>query len=397
MSEKMITEKELDLEMKVYSREEVLDASIKYFKGDTLAAEVWANKYALKDVEGNIYESNPDDMHKRIAKEFARIEKGMPNSIGEQEIYEAIKDFKYIIPQGSPMAGIGNNFQYMSISNCFVIGHDIDSDSYGGICNLDEQLIQLMKRRAGVGVDLSFIRPSQSPVMNAARTSTGVVPYMERFSNSTREVAQGGRRGALMESISIEHPDSEAFIDAKMTQGKVTGANVSVKITDAFMEAALADKEYEQRYPVGSDNPTIKQTVGAKGIWDKIVHNAWKSAEPGVLFWDTLIKESIPDCYADLGFRTVSTNPCVVGETIIKTDKGDLKIVDIVDRFKKGESFNVLSYNEETFEMEMKPLYNAQKTKQNAEILEIETESGAKIKLTPDHKVFYRGRWVDRS
>ena len=314
MNEKTIEKSEMKEEEKtqkiIFSREEIIEASVEYFKGDTLAAEVWANKYALKDSKGNIYERTPDDMHKRIAKEFARIEKKFPNPLSYDEIYESIKNFEYIIPQGSPMAGIGNNHQIMSISNCFVIGHEVDSDSYGGICNLDEQLIQLMKRRAGVGVDLSFIRPNQSPVKNAANTSTGVVPYMERFSNSTREVAQGGRRGALMESISIDHPDSESFIDAKMTGGKVTGANVSVKMTDGFMEAALIGDEYQQQYPVGSDNPTFTKMVDAKSIWNKVVHNAWKSAEPGVLFWDTLIRESIPDCYADLGFRTVSTNPC---------------------------------------------------------------------------------------
>lgn len=293
-----------------YSREKAIEASIEYFKGDTLAAEVWVNKYALKDMEGNIYEKTPDDMHKRIAREFARIEKKYPNGHSYEEIYEAIKDFKYIVPQGSPMAGIGNNFQYVSISNCFVIGNDVDSDSYGGVLKLDQELVQLMKRRAGVGNDLSFIRPNNSPVMNSALTSTGVVPFMERYSNSTREVAQGGRRGALMLSISIDHPDSESFIDAKMEQGKVTGANVSVKMTDGFMKAALAGDEYQQQYPVGSDNPTFTKMVDAKRIWNKIIHNAWKSAEPGVLFWDTLIRESIPDCYADLGFRTISTNPC---------------------------------------------------------------------------------------
>jgi len=311
MSEKTIVKKDMKKEESViYSREDAIEASIEYFKGDTLAAEVWTNKYALKDMEGNLYENNPNQMHERIASEFARVEKNFKNSISYEEIYEAIKDFKYIIPQGSPMAGIGNNHQIVSISNCFVIGNDVDSDSYGGVMKLDQELVQLMKRRAGVGNDLSFIRPNNSPVMNSALTSTGVVPFMERYSNSTREVAQGGRRGALMLSISIEHPDSENFIDAKMEQGKVTGANISVKMTDKFMEAALIGDEFQQKYPVGSDNPTHTKMVDAKGIWNKIVHNAWKSAEPGVLFWDTLIRESIPDCYSDLGFKTVSTNPC---------------------------------------------------------------------------------------
>lgn len=310
MSEKLVLKARVTDGLKSYSEEEVLKTAIEYFKGDTLAGEVWMKKYALKDPQGNIYEKSPEEMHKRLAREFARIEANYPNGLTEQEIFDVLKDFKYIIPQGSPMAGIGNDFQYVSISNCFVIGNGQDEDSYGGILKLDQELVQLMKRRAGVGVDLSFVRPSGSPVQNSALTATGVVPFMERFSNSTREVAQGGRRGALMESISIDHPDSEAFIDAKTESGKVTGANVSVKITDSFMRAALNNQEYQLAYPVGSKNPSFTKTVEAKKIWDKVVHNAWASAEPGVLFWDTLINESIPDCYADLGFRTVSTNPC---------------------------------------------------------------------------------------
>lgn len=297
-------------DLKIYSREEVLAAAIDYFNGDQLAGEVWMKKYALKDGQGNLYEKTPDDMHRRLAREFARIESKYANPMSEKEIYNVLKGFNYIVPQGSPMAGIGNDFQFVSVSNCFVIGNERDEDSYGGILKLDQELVQLMKRRAGVGVDLSFVRPSGSPVQNSALSATGVVPFMERFSNSTREVAQGGRRGALMESISIDHPDSEAFIDAKTTAGKVTGANVSVKISDAFMKAALSNSEYLLTYPVQSENPSYTKKANAKGIWDKIVHNAWQSAEPGVLFWDTLINESIPDCYADLGFRTVSTNPC---------------------------------------------------------------------------------------
>lgn len=310
MSEKLALKTQEKSGLKSYSQEEVLNSAIEYFKGDTLAAEVWMKKYALKDAMGNLYERTPDEMHRRLAREFARIEAKYPNPISEEEIYNVIKDFKYIVPQGSPMAGIGNDFQYVSISNCFVIGNDKDEDSYGGILKLDQELVQLMKRRAGVGVDLSFVRPSGSPVQNSALTATGVVPFMERFSNSTREVAQGGRRGALMESIAIDHPDSEAFIDAKTIAGKVTGANVSVKISDDFMKAALSGDDYTLTYPVKSKNPTFTKTVDAKRIWDKVVHNAWASAEPGVLFWDTLISESIPDCYADLGFETVSTNPC---------------------------------------------------------------------------------------
>ena len=294
----------------IYNETEALEASTEYFNGDSLAAEIWMKKYALKDVDGNLYERTPDDMHRRMASEFARIENNFPNPLSEEEIYETLKNFKYIIPQGSPMAGIGNNFQYVSLSNCFVIGNEFDSDSYGGVLKLDQELVQLMKRRAGVGVDLSFIRPQDSPVMNSALSSTGIVPFMERYSNSTREVAQGGRRGALMESISIEHPDSESFIDAKMTEGKVTGANISVRITDEFMKAVESDSLFEQKFPVGSKDPKYVKETEAKGIWDKIVHNAWKSAEPGILFWDTIIKESLPDCYVDLGFKTSSTNPC---------------------------------------------------------------------------------------
>ncbi|HZW76995.1 MAG TPA: adenosylcobalamin-dependent ribonucleoside-diphosphate reductase [Flavobacteriaceae bacterium] len=294
----------------IYSQDEAFEASVDYFKGDDLAARVWVNKYALKDSDGNIYEKTPDDMHRRIAREIARIEQRYPNPLSEEEIYETIKDFKYIVPQGSPMAGIGNPFQIASLSNCFVIGNDGDSDSYGGIMKIDQEQVQLMKRRGGVGHDLSHIRPKGSPVKNSALTSTGIVPFMERYSNSTREVAQDGRRGALMLSVSINHPDAEQFIDAKMEQGKVTGANVSVRIDDAFMQAVKEDTTYEQKYPVFSQNPKYSKEIDARKLWKKIVHNAWKSAEPGILFWDTIIKESVPDCYADLGYKTVSTNPC---------------------------------------------------------------------------------------
>ncbi|GAB7089206.1 adenosylcobalamin-dependent ribonucleoside-diphosphate reductase [Marinifilum fragile] len=293
-----------------FSSEEAFQASFKYFNGDELAARVWLNKYALKDSFGNIYEKTPDDMHRRIASEIARIEKRYPNPLSEEEIFAVLKDFKYIVPQGSPMSGIGNKFQIASLSNCFVIGNDGDSDSYGGIMKIDQEQVQLMKRRGGVGHDLSHIRPKGSPVKNSALTSTGVVPFMERYSNSTREVAQDGRRGALMLSVSVKHPDSEEFIDAKMEQGKVTGANVSVKIHDEFMQAVLDGKPYTQQYPINSENPTYKKDIDAGKLWNKIVHNAWKSAEPGILFWDTIERESVPDCYADLGYRTVSTNPC---------------------------------------------------------------------------------------
>ena len=295
---------------KNFAFEEAFEEALKYFAGDELAARVWVNKYSMKDSFGNIYEKSPKDMHWRIANEIARIEKKYKNPMSAQEIFDLLDHFKYIIPAGSPMTGIGNNYQVASLSNCFVIGLDGDADSYGAIMRIDEEQVQLMKRRGGVGHDLSHIRPKGSPVNNSALTSTGLVPFMERYSNSTREVAQDGRRGALMLSVSIKHPDSEAFIDAKMTEGKVTGANVSVKIDDAFMEAATSDKPYVQHFPVDGDEPLVKREISAKALWEKIVHNAWKSAEPGVLFWDTITRESIPDCYADLGFRTVSTNPC---------------------------------------------------------------------------------------
>lgn len=293
----------------VYSTQEVLQESLKYFKGDDLAAQVWLNKYALKDSDGNIYEKSPADMHRRIAKEIARVEAKYPNPMTEEEIYDLIKNFTYIIPQGSPMTGIGNPFQIASLSNCFVIGGE-ESDSYGGIMKTDQEQVQLMKRRGGVGHDLSHIRPKGSAVKNSALTSTGLVPFMERFSNSTREVAQDGRRGALMLSVSINHPDSESFIDAKLEQGKITGANVSVRIDDAFMKAVKGDTSYVQKYPIFSEEPKFSKEVSARNLWNKIVHNAWKSAEPGILFWDTIISESLPDCYADLGYKTISTNPC---------------------------------------------------------------------------------------
>ena len=295
---------------KTYSQEEAFNASLEYFKGDDLAARVWVNKYALKDSEGNIYELTPDDMHHRIAKEISRIEQKYPNPLNEEQVFNLIKNFKYIVPQGSPMAGIGNPFQIASLSNCFVIGNDGQSDSYGGILKIDQEQVQLMKRRGGVGHDLSHIRPKGSPVKNSALTSTGLVPFMERYSNTTREVAQDGRRGALMLSVSINHPDAEDFIDAKMEQGKVTGANVSVRMDDDFMKAVERGSPYTQKFPVQSPNPRVSKTIDAQKLWGKIVHNAWQSAEPGILFWDTIIKESVPDCYSDLGYKTVSTNPC---------------------------------------------------------------------------------------
>ena len=298
------------MEKKSYSYDDAFNASLDYFNGDELAARVWVNKYAVKDSFGTIFEKSPEDMHWRIANEIARIEGKYANPMAAQEIFELLDHFKYIVPSGSPMTGIGNDHQIASLSNCFVIGMDGKADSYGGIIRIDEEQVQLMKRRGGVGHDLSHIRPKGSPVKNSALTSTGLVPFMERYSNSTREVAQDGRRGALMLSVSIKHPDAEAFIDAKMTEGKVTGANVSVKIDDEFMKAVTENKEYIQQYPIDSQNPIYSKSINASELWNKIIHNAWKSAEPGVLFWDTIRRESIPDCYADLGFETVSTNPC---------------------------------------------------------------------------------------
>ena len=298
------------MKKKTYTFDEAYQASLEYFKGDKLAAKVWVSKYALKDSHGDIYEKSPEDMHRRLAKEVVRIEKKYSNPLSEKELFDLFDRFKYIIPQGSPMTGIGNDFQVASLSNCFVIGMDGNADSYGAIIRIDEEQVQLMKRRGGVGHDLSHIRPKGSPVKNSALTSTGLVPFMERYSNSTREVAQDGRRGALMLSVSIKHPDSEDFIDAKLEQGKVTGANISVKIDDEFMKAASEGKPYVQKYPIDSDKPKYKKTINAQELWEKIVHNAWRSAEPGVLFWDTIVRESVPDCYADLGFQTVSTNPC---------------------------------------------------------------------------------------
>ncbi len=336
-------------EMPVYSHDEAVEASIRYFRGDELAARVWANKYALKDSFGNLYEKTPDDMHRRLAREIHRVERKYKNPLPEQLIYSVLKDFKYIVPQGGPMTGIGNDYQIASLSNCFVIGNDGESDSYGGIMKIDQEQVQLMKRRGGVGHDLSHIRPKGTPVLNSALTSTGVVPFMERYSNSTREVAQDGRRGALMLSISIKHPDSGKFIDAKLESGKVTGANVSVKLTDEFMQAVESKGMFRQQYPISSKKPKFEKEIEAVQLWNKIIHNAWKSAEPGVLFWDTIIRESVPDCYADLGFTTVSTNPC--GEIpLCPYDSCRLLAINLysyVDNpFIKNASFNFELYKE---------------------------------------------------
>ena len=298
------------MEQKIFSYDEAFNASLEYFKGDELAARVWVNKYAMKDSFGNIFERSPEDMHHRIANELFRIENKYPNPVSKDEIFSMLDHFRYIVPAGSPMTGIGNTHQIASLSNCFVIGIEGDSDSYGAILKLDEEQVQLMKRRGGVGHDLSGIRPKGSPVKNSALTSTGIVPFMERYSNSTREVAQDGRRGALMLSISVRHPEAEDFVDAKMVEGKITGANVSVKIDDEFMRCATEERPYHQQFPIDADKPLFEKDIDAAALWKKIVHNAWRSAEPGILFWDTIQRESIPDCYADLGFKTVSTNPC---------------------------------------------------------------------------------------
>ncbi len=372
-------EKGNSIKLNAIPQEDILKASTEYFKGDQLAANVWMNKYALKDSEGNIYELSPDDMHRRLAGEIARIEKKYPNPLSEEEIYNLFKDFKYIIPQGSPMSGIGNNFQVSSLSNCFVIGDDSSSDSYGGILRVDQEQVQLMKRRGGVGHDLSHIRPSGSPVKNTALTSTGIVPFMERYSNSTREVAQDGRRGALMLSISVKHPDSEKFIDAKLEQGKITGANVSVKLNDEFMNAALNDEKYTQKYPIDSDNPMKTQEISAKKLWEKIIHNAWQSAEPGILFWDTIIRESVPDCYSDLGFKTLSTNPC--GEIpLCPYDSCRLLAINLYS-YVENPFTDKASFNSELF---TKHTHYAQRIMDDIIDLEIEKINGILNKINND-------------
>jgi ribonucleoside-diphosphate reductase alpha chain len=370
---------EIKEKKKTYTYEEALAASVVYFNGDEMAAKVWVSKYAIKDSYGNIFERSPEDMHWRLAKEIARIERKYSNPMSEEEIFELLKEFKYIVPQGGPMTGIGNPFQIASLSNCFVIGSKGDADSYGGVMKIDEEQVQLMKRRGGVGHDLSHIRPKGSPVLNSALTSTGVVPFMERYSNSTREVAQDGRRGALMLSISSKHPDAEKFIDAKMEAGKITGANVSVKIDDEFMRAVIDGKPYVQQYPVNSANPSYRQETDAQTLWKKIIHNAWKSAEPGVLFWDTVIRESVPDNYADLGFRTVSTNPC--GEIpLCPYDSCRLLALNLysyVDKpFTKEAKFN--------FELFKKHVHAAQRLMDDIIDLELEKIDAIQQKIDRD-------------
>lgn len=387
----------------MYKREDVYKETLQYFKGDTLATDVWINKYSLKDtIDGRVddntiyFELTPDDMHKRLASELFRIENKYPNPLSEEKIFDLIKNFKYIVPQGSPMSGIGNDRQTVSLSNCFVIGND--ADSYGGIFLIDQEQAQLMKRRGGVGHDLSHIRPKGMRVKNSALTSTGIVPFMERYSNTTEEVAQDGRRGALMLTVSVKHPDSERFIDAKMQEGKITGANVSIKIDDEFMKSVVKNTKYTQSFPIDSKTPKFTKEVDAKPIWDKIVHNAWKSAEPGILFWDTIMRESVPDCYQDSGFKTISTNPCLVGDTMIKTTKGDIEIKDISERFELGEDFDVYTYNEKTGKVEIKPVHNAMLSKKNANVIELVLHDDTIISLTPEHKVFTKEKgWIEAS
>ena len=369
--------------MEKYLYKDVYESTLKYFNGDELAASSWINKYSLKDSDNNYYEMNPDDMHKRIASELFRIESKYENGLKEEEIYELIKDFKYIIPQGSPMSGIGNNLQTVSLSNCFVVGNE--ADSYGGIFLTDQEQAQLMKRRGGVGHDLSHIRPRNTKVNNSALISTGIVPFMERFSNTTREVAQDGRRGALMLSCSIEHPNAENFIDAKLEAGKVTGANISVKITDEFMKSVIENKEYTQKFPVGSEKPTSTNIIDAKKLWDKIIHNAWKSAEPGVLFWDTIINESVADCYADLGFRTISTNPCVVGETLIAVADGR-NAVSIKQLTLEGKDVPVYCLDRNGG-LVIRTMRNPRITGYKQQLYKVSLENGHSMRVTGNHKL----------
>jgi ribonucleoside-diphosphate reductase alpha chain len=365
----------------VYTREEVLKKTLEYFKGDTLASDVWINKYALKDSEGNLYELTPDDMHRRLAKEIARIESKYENPLSEDELFELMKDFKYIVPQGGPMSGIGNDRQIVSLSNCFVIGNE--HDSYGGIIRTEEEQVQLMKRRGGVGHDLSHIRPAGTEVKNSALTSTGVVPFMERYSNATREVAQDGRRGALMLSTSIKTIDSEKFMDAKMEAGKVTGANISLKITDDFMESVKGDGKFTQQYPIDSKIPSITKQIDSKKLFKKIIHNAWKSAEPGILFWDTIIKESIPDCYSEKGFKTTTTNPCVVGDTLVAVADGR-GFVSIKQLAEEGNDVPV--YAKDGEKLVIKTMRNPRLTGDNQQIYKVNIEGGHSVRVTGNHR-----------
>ncbi|MBK6929413.1 MAG: HNH endonuclease [Saprospirales bacterium] len=371
-------------ELPTYTHEEALQGATEYFNGDTLAAGVWVNKYALKDSFGNIYERNPDEMHRRIAREIVRMDNRYPNPLSEEEVYQLLRNFRYLVPQGSPMAGIGNPFQVVSLSNCFVIGVEGSADSYGAILKMDEEQVQLMKRRGGVGHDLSHLRPSGTPVMNSALTSTGILPFMERYSNSTREVAQDGRRGALMLTLAVQHPDAPYFVDAKVDNTKVTGANISLRIDDEFMKAALAGAPYMLRFPVGSKKPAVTREIDAADLWKKIVHNAWKSAEPGVLFWDTVLRESVPDCYADLGFRTVSTNPCLTGGTLVAVADGRGHI-PIKQLAAEGRDVPVYCLNANG-RLEVQIMRNPRLTGKGQKIYKLTLDDGSTIRATANHK-----------
>lgn len=371
-------------ERPTYTHEEALAGAIEYFEGDTLAAGVWLNKYALKDSYGNIYERHPEEMHRRIAAEIARIESKYANPVPEDAIYQLLRRFRYLVPQGSPMAGIGNPFQIVSLSNCFVIGVEGSADSYGAILKMDEEQVQLMKRRGGVGHDLSHLRPGGTPVMNSALTSTGILPFMERYSNSTREVAQDGRRGALMLTLSVQHPDSPVFVDAKLDQTKVTGANISLRIDDEFMRAALSGEPYRLRFPVGAKKPKVVKEIDAAGLWKKIVHNAWKSAEPGVLFWDTVLRESVPDCYADLGFQTVSTNPCLTGDTLVAVADGRGH-VPFEQLAREGQDVPVYCLNEKG-RLEIQIMRNPRLTGKQQKVYKLTLDDGSTIRATENHK-----------
>ncbi len=378
----------------IYTREDVLKSALKYFKGDELSANVWINKYCLKDSDGNFFEKTPDDMHHRIASELARIEKNYENPMSEGEIFDLLKDFKYIVPQGGSMSGIGNKKQVVSLSNCFVIGNTGESDSYGGVMRIDEEQVQLMKRRGGVGHDLSHIRPKGTPVKNSALTSTGVVPFMERYSNSTREVGQDGRRGALMLSMDIHHPNAEDFMNAKLEEGKVTGANISLRVSDKFMEAAINGGEFTQQYPVGVEHPHMTKQTKATPLLDKLVYNAWKSAEPGVLFWDTIINESVADCYADVGYKTVSTNPCLVGDTMVAVadGRGQVTIKELADEGKDIPVFSLDNNNKLT----IKTMRNPRLTGKKESIFKVTTEGGHEIRTTGNHKLMLKnGKYVE--
>lgn len=380
----------------IYSKSIVEKETLDYFNNDDLATQVWMGKYALQNQNGEFEEKTPDDTHKRLAREFARIEQKYPNPLSENTIYELIKQFKYIVPQGSPMEGIGNDHRIQSLSNCFVISGA--TDSYGGILKTDQEQAQLMKRRGGVGHDLSNIRPKGVNTKNAAKTSDGIAAFMERYSNTTREVAQNGRRGALMLTISSKHYEVETFIDIKQNLGKVTGANISVKIDDELMKAVKNDEMYTLQWPINSKTPVVSKQVRAKDLWDKIINSAWESAEPGVLFWDTAQKYTPSDIYKDYGFESISTNPCIAGDSLIHTSNGLIKIADIVTKFKAGESIKVLTYNENSKELEYNTVLDAMLTKTNTNVIEIEDEMGETLKLTPDHKVFTETRgWVEAS